>query len=79
VGSQRLTAELRHGLVLSVCLKVINFVCQIFQLFIPKMSTGFMFYIVEVISVHISHILHTEKKIREIQEQSHGASSGFNF
>jgi hypothetical protein len=44
-------------LVLAVCFKLINFVFQIFPLFLPGMSTIFMSYIVKIIAIYLAWVL----------------------
>src|SRR5215470_13183680 len=44
-------------LVLTVCFKFINFSFQIFPLFVPEMSTSFMSYVVQIISIILVWIL----------------------
>jgi hypothetical protein len=43
--------QVSNVLVLTVRCKLINFVFQIFPLFIPEMPAGFMSYIVQIISL----------------------------
>jgi hypothetical protein len=44
-------------LVLTVHCKLINFVSQIFPLFIPEMSSGFRSYTVQIIPIYSTWIL----------------------
>jgi hypothetical protein len=44
-------------LVLTVCCKLVNFVFQMFPLFIPEMSAGFTSYIVQIIPIYCTWIL----------------------
>jgi hypothetical protein len=44
-------------LVFTVCYKLINFVFQIFPLFIPEISAGFTTYIIQIIPIYFTWIL----------------------
>jgi hypothetical protein len=47
------STQVSNVLVPIVCCKIINFVFQIFPLFVPEMSTSFTSYIVPIISIYL--------------------------
>jgi hypothetical protein len=51
------SVQVSDVLVLTVRCKLINFVVQIFLIFIPVISAGFTFYIVQIIPIYFAWIL----------------------
>jgi hypothetical protein len=50
-------AQVSDVIVLTVCSKFITFVFQLFPLFLPEISAGFTYYIIQIIPIYFTWIL----------------------